>query len=213
MNIAEEINRVIRKIRTGEEAVQVVLEREFDTGADDLWDACTNPKRLAMWFEPVVGDLVVGGRYTMTRSGTEGTILRCDSARYLAITWEYEGNLSKVDAALILIDEDRTLLRVCHHVPPDDHWDTYGPAATGIGWEGWLRALSLYLAGDIRSTPDRMEEFARTPEGQELIRHAANEWASVDQEAGTSVRDAETRAKQTAAFYLNHAGKHMNDGQ
>ena len=36
MNIAEEINRVIRKISSEAEDFQVVLEREFETDAGDL---------------------------------------------------------------------------------------------------------------------------------------------------------------------------------
>ena len=72
MSIADEINRVIRRITTSGHAHQVILERAFDTDAADLWDACTSPGRLSRWFEPVRGDLGPGGRYTLTSSGTEG---------------------------------------------------------------------------------------------------------------------------------------------
>ncbi|RDI44448.1 hypothetical protein [Nocardia mexicana] len=60
MNIADEINRVIRKITTSGEAHQVVLERAFDTDAADLWNACTSPERLSRWFEPL--QRVSGGK-------------------------------------------------------------------------------------------------------------------------------------------------------
>lgn len=205
MNIADEINKVIRKITTSGESHQVVVERAFGTDVADLWGACTSPERLSNWFESVHGDLVLGGRFTLTRSGTEGDILQCEPPRHLAITWEYQGNVSHVDIDLIPITQERTALRVSHHVLPGDHWETYGPGATGVGWEEWLRALSLYLAGDARCTPDGMKEFTGTPDGQELTRRGANAWGWADQKAGTPERDAEGRALRTAAFYLGIA--------
>ncbi|GGA54658.1 ATPase [Pseudoclavibacter endophyticus] len=209
MNIADEINEVIRKITSSGESHQVILERAFGTGAADLWNACTNPQRLSRWFEPVRGDLTLGGRYTLTTSGTEGEIRRCEPPRHLAITWEYQGNISHVDVEVIPAANELTLLRLTH---PDDHWDTYGPAAAGVGWEESLRALSRYLGGDARCDPDAMEAFAGTPEGQELTRRAANAWGRADQEAGTPASDAETRALRTAAFYLGGTGEEQSDG-
>ena len=51
----------------------VRMEDVFDTDAADLWDAMTDPRRLARWIAEVEGDLRVGGvvqaRFT---SGWEG---------------------------------------------------------------------------------------------------------------------------------------------
>ncbi|WP_168211754.1 SRPBCC family protein [Ruania zhangjianzhongii] len=205
MNIVDEINSVIRKITTSGDSHRVVLERGFDTDAADLWDACTSSQRLSRWFEPVRGDLALGGRYSLTSSGTEGDILRCEPTRHLTITWEYQGNVSHVDVDLIPAGIERTVLRLTHHVPPGDHWETYGPAATGVGWEEALRTLSLHLAGDARGATEEMEEFAGTPEGQQLIRRVADAWGGADHEAGTPAGDAHARAARTAAFYLGRA--------
>lgn len=202
MNIAGEINEVIRTIATSGKSHQIALERTFDTDAIDLWNACTNPQRLSRWFEPVRGDLALGGRYTLTSSGTEGSILRCEAQHHLAITWEYEGEISYVDVDVIPTAEERTVLRVTHHVPPGDHWETYGPGATGVGWEEGLRALSLHLAGDARSAPEETEGFASSSEGRSLTRLVANAWGRADEEAGTPASDAEGRALKTAEFYL-----------
>ena len=95
-------------------------------------------------------------------------------------------NISKVEVELIPVTDVRTLLRVSHHVPPDEHWDS-DPATTGIGWEGWLRALALHLAGNSGGSPEELEAFVTTPDGQNLIRSAADAWALVDQEAGTAL--------------------------
>ena len=37
------------------------LEDVYDTDIEDLWDACTDPERLARWIAKVSGDLRVGG--------------------------------------------------------------------------------------------------------------------------------------------------------
>lgn len=86
MNIADEINSVIRKLTISDEAYHVVLERRFETDTADLWSALTSAERLARWFEPTSGDLSLGGRYRLGDSGTEGVILRCEPPRHLAIT-------------------------------------------------------------------------------------------------------------------------------
>ncbi|WP_454295308.1 SRPBCC family protein [Salana multivorans] len=203
MTIADEINKVIRTIRTSGESHQVVLDRTFDTDIADLWDACTSPERLARWFEPTLGDLAPGGRYTLTRSSTQGDILTCEPPRHLAITWEYQGDVSHVDVELLAATNQRTALRLTHHCPPGDHWDTYGPTAAGVGWEESLRALGLHLAGDARSAPDEMDSVASTPEGQELTRRAAEAWGRADEAAGTPANEAEARALRTAAFHLS----------
>ncbi|MFF2655131.1 SRPBCC family protein [Streptomyces sp. NPDC058045] len=202
MNIADEINRVIRRIATSGDSHQVILERSFDTNTKDLWDACTNPERLSRWFEPVRGDLTLGSRYLLTSSGTEGDILRCEPARHLAITWEYQGDVSHVDVDLVPGEEDRTVLRLTHRVPSNDHWETYGPAAVGIGWEESLRALSLCLAGAPGFSSGEMEAFSSTTEGHELIRRSANAWASAHHEAGAPSGEAQARAARTTAAYL-----------
>ena len=39
----------------------VRVEDVYDTDIDDLWEACTDPERLARWIAKVSGDLRVGG--------------------------------------------------------------------------------------------------------------------------------------------------------
>ncbi|MET9711202.1 SRPBCC family protein [Nocardiopsis alba] len=202
MNIAEEINEVIRAVRTDGESHRIVLERTFETGAADLWRACTDPERLSRWFEPVRGDLTVGGRYLLTGSGTEGVIERCEPARRLAITWEYQGDVSHVEVDLVAEGAGRTVLRLTHRVPSDDHWRTYGPAAAGIGWQESVVALGLYVAGESGFSPEEMEAFSNTPEGRGAIRRAADAWALAHQESGVPVGEARACAERTIAAYL-----------
>ncbi|MBB3050651.1 uncharacterized protein YndB with AHSA1/START domain [Prauserella isguenensis] len=124
MNVAQQINAVLRRIAHGDGEHTVALEQTFATTADDLWHACTDPERLARWFEPVEGDLVEGGRYKLTGSGTEGTIGRCEPPHALRITWEYGGDVSSVEVDLTPADEGTTLT-LRHVVPDNEHWTTY----------------------------------------------------------------------------------------
>lgn len=202
MNVTDEIDSVIRQVTTNGGSRQVILVRTFGFDAADLWKACTSTEQIPHWFEPVSGDLALGGRYTLINSGTQGAIMRCEPTRHLAITWEYQGDVSRVEIDFEPLPKDRTAVRVCHHVPTDDHWETYDPGAAGVGWEESLRALALYLVGDEKCTPDNIKTFGSTPEGQELTRQGASAWGLADQDTGTSVVVAEARAKRTVEAYL-----------
>lgn len=98
--------------------------------------------------------------------------------------------------------ETASLLRLTHRCPPGDHWETYGPAAVGVGWEESLRALALFLAGDSRSAPAEMEKFAGTPDGQDLTRRVASAWGREDEESGTPASRAGERVQRTVESYL-----------
>ena len=56
-----EIHREVgrRQIAAGE-ARTALLRRRYDAPIEDVWDACTDPVRLARWLLPVSGDLENG---------------------------------------------------------------------------------------------------------------------------------------------------------
>ncbi len=54
-----------RRTVEGREAKVVTISRSYRTSAEDLWEACTDPRRIPRWFLPVEGDLEVGGRYQL----------------------------------------------------------------------------------------------------------------------------------------------------
>ena len=58
-----------------EEWGAVRVEDVYDTGIDDLWDACTTPERLARWIGDLTGDVRDGGdlRLSLT-SGWAGPV-------------------------------------------------------------------------------------------------------------------------------------------
>ena len=55
----------------------VRVEDVYDTDIDDLWEACTDPERLARWIAEVSGDLRAGG--TFTGSSPAGSRVRAGS--------------------------------------------------------------------------------------------------------------------------------------
>jgi hypothetical protein len=65
-----------RQIPAGE-ARCAVFRRTYDAPIEDVWDACTNPKRLSRWYAPVAGDLHVGGAFTQGDFGP-GKVVRCE---------------------------------------------------------------------------------------------------------------------------------------
>ena len=200
MNVAEQINAVTRRIHSSGTDHVIILDQTFTTTPADLWDACTNPERLRLWFEPIEGDLHQGGRYRLTDSTTEGTIETCDQPSSLRVTWEFDGDRSRVEVAINATSEGATLT-LSHHVPDDQHWATYGPAAAGVGWDGSLLALALHLSGDRRSHPEEMEKFNATDEGQHFIVQTARVWQEADIATGCDPDEAKKKADKTIEFY------------
>ena len=97
VDVNHQISAVRRTVGTrvleAGEAQLVALSQSYPTGAEDLWDACTNIERLPRWFLPITGDLKVGGQYQL-EGNANGTILTCDPPREFTATWEYGGNVS-----------------------------------------------------------------------------------------------------------------------
>jgi uncharacterized protein YndB with AHSA1/START domain len=200
MNTLDQIAHVQRELSDHGTRQSVILTRTFDTTPENLWDACTSPERLPHWFEPISGDLREGGRYRLDGSGSEGTIQRCESPSRLSVTWEFGGEISHVELTIRETD-GRATARLEHLVPVDDHWETYGPAATGVGWDSAFLSLALHLAGDPRAEPSEMEAFSASPEGTEFIRQTADAWAEVHIAAGADPDQARHAAENTIAVY------------
>lgn len=200
MNLAQQIHAVVRGVASTRAEHTVTLEQTFSTTIEDLWDACTNPQRLHRWFEHIEGELVEGGRYRLTGSGTTGTIEQCDRPRALRITWEFGHDTSKIQLNLAPAGEGTTL-SLRHTVSDNEHWKAYGPAATGIGWDGAFLTLSLFLAGDDRSQPEEMAKLTATDEGKEFIDQAAQSWQDAHIASGTDSATARAMAGRTSAFY------------
>lgn len=192
----------------GEPARLQSLAQTYDAPIDDVWDAVTSPERIARWFLPVSGELRLGGRYQL-EGNAGGEVLECEppadgAARYRA-TWEFGGGVTWLTVRLASLGE-RTRL-VLEHVAreadvPAEMRETFGPGATGVGWDGGLLGLGLHLASpDTAMTPAEGEAWAATEEGNAFYRGAADAWAEASIAAGTDRETAGRQADATYGFY------------
>jgi uncharacterized protein YndB with AHSA1/START domain len=130
----------------------VRVEDVYDTGIDDLWQACTSPDRLARWVARVNGDLREGGTvhatFTSTWSGP-ARIDVCDAPHHLLVTMEpgtddeteLEAWLTAEGGGTRLVVEERGLPTGSLHFH-------------GAGWQVHLEDLGRSLADDAPVHPD-----------------------------------------------------------
>jgi uncharacterized protein YndB with AHSA1/START domain len=203
--IIDELSAVRRRVGMGtlaaREARTVTLRRTYDAPLEDVWDAITTGERISRWFLPVSGDLRLGGRFQL-EGHAGGEILHCEPPHTLKVTWGMgEGDPSEVVVRLTTAG-DATDLELEHTaaVPPE-MWETYGPGAVGVGWDGALLGLALHLRGQSMEASER-EAWDRSEEGKAFMTASAIAWAAAHEEAGASSEEATAAAKNTTEFYV-----------
>ena len=179
----------------------VVASRTYPTDVEDLWDAVTTPERIRNWFAPVTGDLRLGGRFQV-ENNAGGEVLACDQPKHLAITWEFAGDVSWVDVHLEEAGDGATLtLRHAADVRDNPHMATYGPGATGVGWELGLMGLAEYLAAGTGVSHEEFEAWGSSPDGRAMMTGAATGWGEADALVSGDPDASRAAARRTAAFY------------
>jgi uncharacterized protein YndB with AHSA1/START domain len=128
----------------------VRMEDRFDTDAEDLWSAITDPRRLARWYGEVEGDLRVGGEYRarLYASGWEGTgrIEACEPPRRLVVSTHGEGGDGEgIGEVTLTPDGDGTVLV----------WEERGMpldliAGYGAGIQIHVEDLAAHIRGEGR---------------------------------------------------------------
>lgn len=181
----------------------VTLSRAYAASTEDVWDALSNPERLSRWFLPVEGDLTLGGRYAFT--GNAGGVIReCDPGRRLVVTWEM-GAAGPDDASLVEVSlassaDGSTVLTLTHRAQtPPEMWDQFGPGAVGVGWDGALLGLSLYLAGGALPA---IEDLDQDPTVREFNAASAKAWGEAALAAGMDPLVVEANVAATTEFYV-----------
>lgn len=184
------------------------LAQTYASPIDDVWDAVTDAERIARWFMPVSGELRLGGRYQL-EGNAGGEVLECeppaDGAAHYRVTWEFGGGVTWLTVRLAA-EDDRTRLKLEHvaHAAdvPAEMWETFGPGATGVGWDGGLMGLALHLESpDTAMQPSEAEAWAGTDEGRAFYRGAADAWAAASVADGADPEEAERQAAATYGFY------------
>ena len=116
------------------------------------------------------------------------------------------GAVSWVTLRLAAEGESATSIELEHvsHVEdvPAEMWETFGPGATGVGWDGGMLGLALHLGGTEGSlAPEEAEAWAGTEEGRSFYRGAADGWAVAHTASGEDALVAQQRADATYGFY------------
>jgi uncharacterized protein YndB with AHSA1/START domain len=136
---------IVGSIRAVDGKAVVRMEDRFDTDADDLWSALTDPQRLARWIAEVEGDLRLGGtfqaRFTSTWEGP-GRVDICEPPKRLVLTMSPGQDDQTVIEAELTPDGEQTRLVVEERGLPLDN-----AAAYGAGWQVHIEDLAAYLAG------------------------------------------------------------------
>ena len=191
--------------RDGKPTRAVTMARSYKTTVEDIWDAVTSDERLPRWFLPISGELKLGGRYQL-EGNAGGLITACERPTYFAVTWEFGGDTSWVDVRIAGDGAEQARLTLTHTAHLSDHWNQYGPGATGVGWELGLIALRLHLA---EPGAPRMDEaaFFGSPVGKAFIVGSSERWGQASILAGTDNEAALAAAGRTTAFYTGEAAE------
>jgi uncharacterized protein YndB with AHSA1/START domain len=137
----------------------VRMKVHFENRCADVWSALTDPRRLALWYGKVEGELHEGGAIAAFVRASEwdgrGRIDACVPERKLGVTmWEEEGSEHTVDAELIDEGGTTTVVLEVRGLPLDFVW------AYGAGWQVHLEDLGSHLAGrDSVNPPTRWDEL------------------------------------------------------
>ena len=92
---------VMATTHDGKPARTVVVERTYNAATEDVWDPLTNAERIPRWFLPVSGDLRLGGHYQLEgNAGRHDHRVRYAPLRQLAVTWEFGGEVTWVEASV-----------------------------------------------------------------------------------------------------------------
>lgn len=199
---AAQLSEVTRTVVPVDGGHDVILAQTYSVTPEELWNALTDPERLAVWFLRPTGELREGGRYELAEMGTTGTVQRCEKPSTVLLSWESMGSTSELELGVEAADEgSRFTLR--HRNPAGEHWDRFGPAATGCGWDGAIFALAAHLkdpSADLKA--GQFACWETSAEAAEFTRDTAAAWAASDIAAGVDPDAAREAAERTAAFYL-----------
>lgn len=152
--IANVILGRFERATAAEEPLKLTMERHYDTTVWDLWDAVTDPDRLARWFASVNGDLREGGHCVVDFEDEDdaqtaaGQITKCRPPEELQVSWRCPGEAESHVAVSIHHDGAGALLKL-------EHLGLTEPAAAdyGAGWQAYIEALETDLRGEPARGP------------------------------------------------------------
>lgn len=200
-----EVTRTVTPVTGGHD---VTLAQTFAVHPEELWSALTIGSHLEAWFGRASGEAIEGGTYELPDMETRGRVLAADEPRRLLLTWEFGRNSTEMELLVEPVEVEEgapaaTRFTLRHTVPADAHWEAFGPAATGCGWDAALYALALHLEDPAADLMPRLSRFAASPEGAEFTRATADAWFRAHVASGADRKPARKASVRTAAFYLD----------
>jgi len=150
---------------------------------------------------PISGELRVGGRYQL-EGNAAGTIERCDPPRSFAATWEYGGDVSWIELRLSPGESGRTRFEL-EHIPhvDQDRWAQFGPSAVGVGWDGGLMGLAIYLSSGKIRDPREVAAWTTSAAGKQFMALSSQAWCDASVAAGSDKLQAQAAGDRTTAFH------------
>ncbi|MEQ9102756.1 MAG: SRPBCC family protein [Imperialibacter sp.] len=143
------------KLTNESDGYKVVFERELPFSSEAVWEAITNPDKLATWFMVTEMEFKPGGKMIIRfpepdNSESFGKITRIVPNKQFEYYWEEELVIWELQEQ----GSDRCLLTLTHS-KVDGQWAKSVPA----GWHFMLDTLEEILAGNklTTNTPDRQE--------------------------------------------------------
>jgi uncharacterized protein YndB with AHSA1/START domain len=188
--LAATAREVARRGTGGDELIAVSLRREYPAEVEDVWEAVTDPQRLARWFAPVSGEFREGGAFKVD-GNAEGQILECLPPSALAVTW---GGPASIIRVRLTATGEVTTLELQHTVPAAFAGSGAGALYVGPGWDVALLGLGLWLRGELVDDPAVWEA---SPEVLHVNARSIEAWVATVTASGTAT--AEEVAAATAA--------------
>ncbi len=189
--LAATAREVARRGAGDDELIAVTLRREYPAEVEDVWDAVTDPQRLARWFAPVSGDLREGGTFQV-EGNADGEIRECAPPSALTVTW---GSPVSVVRVRLAATGTATALELEHTVPAAFAGSGAGALYVGPGWDVALLGLALWLRGELVDDPAAWEA---SPEVHEANAGSIDAWVATVTASGTAT-DEEIAAATVAA--------------
>jgi len=187
-----ELDAIRREVRNGEaETVVVTLTRTYTADVDDVWEALTDPERIARWFSPVTGDLREGGTFQI-QGNAGGDIRRCERPTWLSLTF---GSPDSIVDVRLTPEGERTTLELAHAVPLAMAGSGAGALYPGPGWDGALMGIGIYLRGEAIGDP---AEAANSPEVVEFNKGSVDRWTAAVEASGTATPEQIAQARAVA---------------
>jgi uncharacterized protein YndB with AHSA1/START domain len=139
-----------RRIAAGEARV-AVFTRTYSTTVQDLWDACTQPKRLGRWYTAVSGELRVGGTFHQQNMGS-GTVEVCEAPHRLKLS--LGGGADEIEVTVSAGPDSGTATLEVQHATTFSEHEIGGQMFDAIycmggGYYPRLEALDQHLRGTL----------------------------------------------------------------